>query len=180
MSPRRPVSRRLLLPALPVLGLFLLTGCVPEPEQDGLWEDRPGERTRVTDPDVLSHGEAVFQQNCAVCHGERAEGEEDWHQRNPDGTLRAPALDGTAHAWHHPLWQLRDMIRHGGELYDGTMPPFRDELADEEIDAIIAWFQSLWSDEVFEAWLGYDGRMPTPAHWEERTGETWGPRTDSD
>lgn len=162
--------------ALPALTLLLLAGCGQEVAQDGLWEDRPGERTRVTDPDVLSRGEAIFQQNCASCHGERAEGAENWHQRNPDGTMPPPPLDDSAHAWHHPLWQLRDMISHGGELYDGAMPSFRDQLDDAEIDAVIAWFQSQWRDEVYQAWLGYDERLPTAAHWEEMAGETWGPR----
>ncbi len=33
------------------------------------------------------------------------------------------------------------------------MPPFNEKLSAEEIDAVIAWFQSLWSDEIYTVWV---------------------------
>ena len=35
------------------------------------------------------------------------------------------------------------------------MPPFKDKLTAQEIDAIIAWFQSLWPDNIYAAWRGF-------------------------
>jgi thiol:disulfide interchange protein DsbC len=33
------------------------------------------------------------------------------------------------------------------------MPAFEDKLSDDQIDAIIAWFQSLWTDEIYSLWM---------------------------
>ena len=33
------------------------------------------------------------------------------------------------------------------------MPPFQNTLKDEQITAVIAWFQSLWSDQLYAEWL---------------------------
>ena len=34
------------------------------------------------------------------------------------------------------------------------MPSFDQKLSRAEIDAIIAWFQSLWPDEIYARWSG--------------------------
>ena len=102
----------------------------------------------------VRHGEVLYANTCAECHGPRAEGADTWRQRDEAGDLPAPPLNGTAHAWHHPLDELRAIVRHG----QNRMPAFRDTLTDEEVDAVIAWFQSHWNDEIYEAWLEYDAR----------------------
>ena len=43
-----------------------------------------------------------------------------------------PPLNDTAHAWHHPKWQLIEIITNGGAKYDGKMPPFKNILTNEE------------------------------------------------
>ena len=106
----------------------------------------------------VDRGQAVFSQNCAVCHGEQAEGlAEDWRQRLPDGSFPPPPLNGTAHAWHHPLFQLIQTIETGGIPYGGQMPPFGDALEDEEKLAAIAYFQNFWDEEIYLAWLDRGG-----------------------
>ncbi len=97
-------------------------------------------------------GEGVFQAECAVCHGAQAQGSDDWRQRDEAGHMPPPPLDGTAHAWHHPLHELRMVIHDGWN----NMPAFGERLDEAEIDAVIAWFQSQWSDAIHEAWLEYD------------------------
>lgn len=32
------------------------------------------------------------------------------------------------------------------------MPPWADKLTDKEIDSILGWIQSRWSDEVYREW----------------------------
>ena len=100
----------------------------------------------------VQRGEAIFEAQCMACHGEGARGDENWRTRDEDGNLRPPPLDGSAHAWHHPLDELRVIIADG----QSNMPGFGNTLSEEEIDAVIAWFQSLWPDEVYEAWEAYD------------------------
>jgi mono/diheme cytochrome c family protein len=67
--------------------------------------------------------------------------------------MAAPPLNGTGHAWHHPLKWLFRTISEGGT---GGMPGWREELSPGEILAVIAWFQSHWSDEIYDAWSRMD------------------------
>jgi len=106
----------------------------------------------------VDQGQGVFAQNCAVCHGQRAEGlAEDWRQRLPDGSFPPPPLNGSAHAWHHPLFQLLQTIEAGGIPYGGNMPPFADVLGDDDKLAAVAYFQSFWSEEIYLSWLDRGG-----------------------
>ena len=80
---------------------------------------------------------------------------------------RPPPLNGSGHAWHHPKQTLHDMIKFGSPVDDsgkltGRMPAWTGKLTDEQIDAIIAWFQSLWSDQVYAIW--YDQQQPESGH----------------
>jgi mono/diheme cytochrome c family protein len=148
----------------------LLVGCDGIP---GRGEAVPEHQQRVTDPEVLRRGESLYQQYCAVCHGAERQGAENWYRRLPDGTWLPPPLDGSGHTWHHPYWQLKDMIRYGAEARGGRMPGFEDILTDEDVEAIIAWLQSKWPDEIFEAWREYDDIFPTQEAWEESMGAPW-------
>lgn len=106
----------------------------------------------------LLHGTEVFAENCAVCHGDKAQGLTDnWRQRLPDGSFPPPPLNGTAHAWHHPMVQLTSTIETGGKPYGGQMPPFADKLNDDEKLAVIAYFQSFWDEEIYLNWLDMGG-----------------------
>ncbi len=100
----------------------------------------------------VARGEKVYRENCAGCHGSDASGDPNWRQPNSDGKFPPPPLNGTAHTWHHPKNMLRMTIRRGGVPLGGSMPPFGDKLSREEIDAVIAWVQSHWSDEIYSAW----------------------------
>ena len=71
------------------------------------------------------------QENCVACHGENGQG------------YIGPALNGSAHAWHHPDPLLVSFIRDG--IPDTQMPAQRDNLTDEEIDAVISYMKSWWS-----------------------------------
>jgi len=100
----------------------------------------------------VARGDNLFQVNCAICHKPDASGTTKWRERDAKGFLPPPPLNGTAHAWHHPLSVLRRTVRLGGVRLGGTMPGFADKLNPEEIDAILAWVQSHWSDEIYRIW----------------------------
>lgn len=97
-------------------------------------------------------GAEVYQNNCISCHGINARGTADWKTPLANGAYPPPPLDGTAHTWHHPLSQLRRTIKEGNIRLGGQMPPFGDKLTAEETDAVIAYFQSLWSRRVYRTW----------------------------
>lgn len=113
---------------------------------------------RVTDAGHLAQGRKLFVQHCARCHGANGEGAFDWRRRGPDGKFPPPPLNGTGHDWHHPRAQLRDVIKTGTLARGGGMPAWGDKLSDAEIDAVIAWFQSLWPDEIYAEWTKIDAR----------------------
>lgn len=104
-------------------------------------------------PSQIQAGEKVFQVNCQECHGERGQGKTpDWRTMLPDGSLPPPPLNGTAHSWHHPLEVLYGAVQRGGAPLGGTMPAFNDKLTREEKIAVLAYIQSLWSEEIYAAW----------------------------
>jgi mono/diheme cytochrome c family protein len=107
---------------------------------------------RHYDPAVLSLGKQVYQQHCSVCHGAQAQGAPDWRKRKPNGKFPPPPLNGSGHAWHHSRAVLRDVIRNGSQAGQGDMPAWQGKLTDNEIEAVISWFQSLWPDQVYAAW----------------------------
>lgn len=100
----------------------------------------------------VSRGAGLYRQHCASCHKDNAEGTADWRKRDANGKFPPPPLNGTAHAWHHPLQILRTVVIRGGKPVGGSMPAFGDKLDGEQIDAILAWVQSHWSDEIYSLW----------------------------
>jgi len=116
-------------------------------------------------PQQKSAGTILFKQNCASCHGEKAQGTLKWKDRDTQGFLPPPPLNGTAHAWHHDKQLLTSIIKEGGARYKGTMPAFEATLSNSQIDSIIAFFQSTWADEVYKRWassfLSTDKNLPS-------------------
>lgn len=98
-------------------------------------------------------GQAVFAANCAVCHGNNAEATPHWKTPNDSGHYPPPPLNGSAHAWHHPLSILGRTIYFGGAPVGGQMPAFKDKLTESDIIDVIAHFQSYWSDDIYDRWL---------------------------
>ncbi len=103
-------------------------------------------------------GKKVFLKHCAVCHGKEAQGlTNDWRKPLADKSYPPPPLNGTAHAFHHPLSDLKKSINLGGLSQSGKMPAFKDKLKENEKLSVIAYFQSFWSDEIYNIWLKRSG-----------------------
>jgi len=102
-------------------------------------------------------GRKVYADNCINCHMGNAQGTTSWKERTPDGKYPPPPLNGSAHAWHHPIVILKKVIDEGGVPLGGTMPGFKDKLNEKEKLAVISYFQSFWNDEIYGAWLERGG-----------------------
>ena len=105
----------------------------------------------VTTPyaDTEELGGKIFNNNCAVCHGQNASGPKgDWREKLADGSYPPPPLNGTAHTWHHSPKQLLWTINNGGTLIGGKMPAFKDILKEEEKTAVLDYLFSLWPDKI--------------------------------
>ena len=114
--------------------------------------------SRWYDSEQVVLGRDVFTQNCAVCHGAQAQGiVGNWREKLDDGSFPPPPLNGSAHAWHHPQEVLMRVIDDGGEALGGKMPAFIDVLERDEKLAAIAYFQSFWSEEIYQQWIRMGG-----------------------
>lgn len=106
-----------------------------------------------TDGDLVALGETVYGAHCARCHGSRLEGQPNWRQRLPDGSLPAPPHDGSGHTWHHADRVLFDYTKGGGAAiapagFTSNMPGFAGVLSDREIWAVLAFIKSRWPEEI--------------------------------
>ena len=110
--------------------------------------------SRWYDQSAMDKGSVLFKQNCAACHGVNAEATPDWKKTDSNGKYPPPPLNGSAHTWHHSKELLKKTINEGGAKLGGVMPPFADKLSDEDLDAVIAYFQSKWPDDIYQKWSG--------------------------
>lgn len=113
---------------------------------------------RSADGGLLAMGRQVYQDNCVRCHGAHAEGDANWRKRDAQGNFPPPPLNGSGHTWHHPTQVLKTVIEDGSLDGKGNMPAWRGKLTSMEIDAVVAWFQSLWPQHVYDAWLDMQQR----------------------
>jgi mono/diheme cytochrome c family protein len=128
----------------------LVAGCEQgsgEPKVAGRWYT----------PSQVELGRKVYADNCIGCHNPNAQGTTSWNEKGPDGSYPPPPLNGTAHAWHHPLKILKKVIDEGGIPLGGKMPGFGGKLNEDEELAVISYFQSLWPDEIYGEWLKRGG-----------------------
>lgn len=113
---------------------------------------------RKTDLAKLVRGGQIFKQNCASCHGDNAQGADNWQKRDANGKFLAPPLNGTGHAWHHPMSGLKQTIYFGTERIGGSMPGWKDALTEAQIDDVLFWVQAKWPDELYQVWAKNDLR----------------------
>jgi len=124
-------------------------------------EGTPGDETDVSQ---IIEGQALYQVNCARCHGEDMSGELGWISKETDLSVEevnevaktlddvAPAHDATGNTARHDDPMLFEIIKQGPteamskpETADSRMPGFSDRLNDEEIWAIVAYMKSHWT-----------------------------------
>ncbi len=109
-----------------------------------------GEHCLASEANDLETGKRLYGELCAGCHGENAEGQDPKRRAGGLDENRvpiAPALNGTAHTWHHSPKLLFKYIDTGSIIKNSPMPAFGNQLNRQEILSIISYFQSLWSEK---------------------------------
>ncbi len=108
----------------------------------------------------IQQGFALYQKNCASCHGVKLEGQANWRTANANGVYPAPPHDETGHTWHHNDSTLFEYTKLGGEgiakkygieNMKTAMPAYGDMLSDDEILAILNYIKSTWSAKIRQA-----------------------------
>lgn len=108
---------------------------------------------RNLDSAQAARGRAVYTQNCLACHGAEGKGQPgDWRIRDAAGRFPPPPLDDSAHAWHHPTAALLEVVREGSPGGQGNMPAWKDKLSEQEIQDVVTYIKSLWSEPVYRLW----------------------------
>ena len=102
------------------------------------------------DPAIVEKGRAIYERQCASCHGLEGEGAPNWQQRNAQGELPAPAHDLEGHTWKHSDAMLYRIVREGwrdpfNKTERLTMPAFKEVLSPKEIRAVITYLKTLWT-----------------------------------
>ena len=110
-----------------------------------------GLRLWAADPTV-AHGRQLYDAHCASCHGLKLEGQPDWQTPKVNGRLPAPPHDENGHTWHHSDRELFLITKKGmGAVVPGhesDMPAFEGMLADQEIEAVLAYIRSTWPERA--------------------------------
>lgn len=136
-----------------LIGALVLAGCEegasPLP---GLQSDT-APVVRNLDAQQVERGREVYAKHCMECHGENGKGQPgDWRIRDAQGRFPPPPLDDSAHAWHHPTAVLLEVIREGSPGGQGNMPAWKGKLSEQEMQDVVTYIKSLWSDEVYGLW----------------------------
>ncbi len=113
----------------------------------------------------VAQGEALYAQYCASCHGPNLEGQPNWKQSLPDGSLPAPPHNASGHTWHHPDEKLLDITLRGGQVvygdanYKSNMPAFGDKLSEADITALLDFIKSRWGKDQreYQWWMTTTG-----------------------
>lgn len=145
------MKRRILVSLLAGLAL---TGCDDAPSGlgGGAGADEAPLDRKLGSAQV-ARGKAVYEAHCMTCHGPGGKGQPgDWRIRDADGYYPPPPLDDSAHAWHHPTAALLETIRDGSPQGQGRMPAWKGTLSEREMQDVVAYIKSLWSDPVYRLW----------------------------
>jgi mono/diheme cytochrome c family protein len=80
-----------------------------------------------------SSGEAIFKAKCVLCHGADGTGDTPLGKQLQAANLRSKDIQKKSNAELHK-------VIHDGQA---NMPPFADQLSDQEIDQVIKYVRSL-------------------------------------
>ncbi len=146
---------------LPLVASFLLvfTSVMGDTAEVAIASDTiPGD---AGDSQQVTLGQAVYEQDCARCHGNDLGGEFGWLDDEDIGLSDseielilesidnvAPAHDASGQTWQYNDDMLFKIIKEGPALalgkQESRMPGFGDQLDDQEIWAIVAFMKSQW------------------------------------
>ena len=111
----------------------------------------------------VENGMALYQEQCAACHGANLEGQANWRTADENGVLPAPPHDETGHTWHHDNQLLFDYVKQGGAAslaargvsgFKSGMEGFEGVLSDDDIWDVLAYIRSTWPRRVQEVQSG--------------------------
>lgn len=107
-------NKKLLVALSMLFIIFVVAACGGSDEEEGASNDQSGGEETAQDGDV-DNGEDVYDNNCMSCHGDDGKG-----QSGPDLTGESD------------FDEVVEQVEEGGD----TMPAFKDDLSEEEINDV--------------------------------------------
>ena len=98
----------------------------------------------------ISAGRALYEQNCASCHGIEGQGQPNWRSQDANGVFPAPPHTSDGHTWHHADQLLLEIIANGGAMPNSAMPGFGEQFTEDEVAATLAYIKTFWGEEERE------------------------------
>ena len=101
------------------------------------------------DPNLREHGEALYKDRCAACHGAGGEG-----GAGPDGVVYAPLAGNRKVLLETPANLIHIVVNGGfppttaGDPRPYGMPPFGPSLKDEEIAVLATYVRNAWGNSA--------------------------------
>jgi len=97
--------------------------------------------------DVRAHGQALYKDHCAACHGDDGQG-----GAGPNGVVYAPLAGNRKVLLETPANLIHIVVNGGfppttaGDPRPYGMPPFGPSLKDEEIAVLASYVRSAWGN----------------------------------
>ena len=135
-----------------------------------------GVLTQLTEesPQKIADGRKVYHAHCAACHGIELQGQPNWDTPDATGMLPAPPHDDSGHTWHHADDQLFEIVKYGATTamgdpeYRSMMPAFKNVLPDKDINAVLVFIRSNWSEELRQWQQGANDAQTGREWWKEK------------
>ena len=96
-------------------------------------------------------GQRIYVEKCQACHGVDGVGETYTRQALTDKNYcMAPALDESAHAWHHTDQQLAELILEGSSRTERMTAYKNAGVSEAEARDLVAYIKSLWTQRELD------------------------------
>ena len=96
-------------------------------------------------------GQVLYAQKCQSCHGKNGVGENYSIESLSDKEyIMAPALDASAHAWHHLDDALEKTILEGSPRTPRMMAWKKAGVSNEDASDLVSYIKSLWTQRELD------------------------------
>ncbi|NIO39914.1 MAG: c-type cytochrome [Burkholderiales bacterium] len=101
--------------------------------------------------DEEERGYALYREKCQACHGKDGNGENySVESLTSKDYIMAPALDASAHAWHHTDEALQELILEGSTRTQRMTAWRKAGLSESDARDLVAYIKSLWTERELD------------------------------
>lgn len=130
-----------------LLGLNQFGGILLSADDGKTWSKKRGRAVALNE--AQARGKKRFAEDCQSCHGTEGVGETYTLQALTDKNyILAPALDDSAHAWHHSDEALVQTILNGSPRSERMIAWKTKGTTEQEAQDLVAYIKTLWGKKA--------------------------------